>query len=68
MRDAIAVAGTAAAVVACCAVLPLVVGVIGGVSLAVVAGWTGAVIALGLLLISIALYRRREETPDGGGQ
>lgn len=68
MRDALAVVGTTAAVVACCALLPLVVGVVGGVSLAVVAGWAGAVIALGLLLVSLALHRRREETPDGRGQ
>ena len=57
MRDALGGIGVVGAAIACCAVLPLAVGAIGGLALGAAAGW--GLVLVTVILFSVALIARR---------
>jgi hypothetical protein len=63
LRSASSGVGTAALAVACCAGVPLIAGVIGGVALVPVIGIVGAIIALACAVPVIMRVRRRRGEP-----
>lgn len=56
MREGLAALGVGAFALGCCALAPIVVGVLGGVALAPLLG-VGAGLALALAVVSVSLWR-----------
>ena len=65
MRGGFATAGTAAAALACCALMPLVLVAAAGASLGALLGSAGIVLLVCVAGLAVAYSRKRSRSPGG---